>query len=87
MIAYWRGFRSSPNRGQIRRHFRLCVSLAIEATFYLEEEMVAMMILMVVLLVVGGPGGHMSSHGAHNSPNQPAQAHEHGDAKPDPDKR
>ncbi len=48
--------------------------------------MAAMMILMVVLLAVGGPGGHMGSHGAGSSPTQASQPHEHGTAKPDPDK-
>lgn len=48
--------------------------------------MAAMMILMVVLLVVGGPAGHMGSHGANSTPSEVSQAHEHGSAKPDPDK-
>ena len=55
-------------------------------TFYLEKKMAVMMILMVVFLVVGGPGGHMGSHGANDSPTQTSQSHEHGAAKPDPDK-
>lgn len=57
-----------------------------DITFHLEKNMAAMMILMIVFLVVGGPGGHMGSHGANSPPSQTSQAHEHGTAKPDPDK-
>lgn len=48
--------------------------------------MAVMMILMVVLLVVGGPGSHMNSHGPDSSPSHASQSHEHGTAKPDPEK-
>lgn len=56
-----------------------------DIAFYLEKKMAVMMILMIVFLVVGGPGGHMG-HGASSSPTQASQPHEHGTAKPDPDK-
>ena len=46
--------------------------------------MAAMMILMVVLLVMPATGGHMGAHGANDSSNPAAQAHENGAAKPDP---
>ena len=48
--------------------------------------MAVMMILMVVFLVVGGPSGHMGLHGANDPASQTSQSHEHGAAKPDPEK-
>ena len=55
-------------------------------TFYPEKKMAVMMILMVVFLVVGGPSGHMGLHGANDPASQTSQSHEHGAAKPDPEK-
>jgi len=58
----------------------------VRALLYLENEMEVMMILMVVFLVVGGHGAHMGSHDTNNAPSQVSQSHQHGTAKPDPEK-